>query len=292
MRVRMVSPSDLPAIARERWVDRGRRPLVRDGRAYVPVRDGEPHDLIIPERRPYAGRGYQRLGDLVLLHGSRPTKEEVEGILSWVRPRGILWLRGISGKERIPDVELVSGTAGEVCHREYGCSFIIDPARVMYAMGNLSERRRMVELAGEAGMHERIGDLFAGIGYFSIPLARAGFRVHAMEISPVAWGYLERNIPGNGIKDRIMAEHGDCRDLLKGTYNRLILGHFDSMDYLPDAISHARDGTVLHVHTLHGETEGIVATAREAGFAAVVTTRRVKSYAPHTWHRVQDVRLS
>jgi len=292
MRVRMVRPSDLHAIAGERWVERGRRPVVRDGMAYVPVREGEPHDLILPERRPYTGRGYQRLGDLVLLHGSRPTKEEVEEILAWVGPKGILWLRGISGKERVPDIEVVWGRAGEVCHREYGCRFILDPARVMYAMGNLSERRHMVELAREAGMHERIGDLFAGIGYFSIPLARAGFRVHAMEISPVAWGYLERNILGNGVKDRVSAERGDCRDLLRGTYDRLILGHFDAMDYLQDALSHARDGTVLHIHTLRADNEGIVSMAREAGFAVAVTTRRVKSYAPHTWHRVQDVRLS
>jgi tRNA wybutosine-synthesizing protein 2 len=182
MRVRMIRPSDLPGITGQQWVDQDRRPWVREGVAYVPVREGEPHDRILPERKPYRGRGYQRLGDLVLLHGDRPTPGEVKEILAWARPRGILWLRGISGRERIPDTELLFGTAGEVCHREYGCSFVLDPARVMYAVGNLSERRRMVESARSTGNPGRVGDLFAGIGYFTIPAARAG----APRTSPAA----------------------------------------------------------------------------------------------------------
>ena len=292
MRVRMVPLSDLPRVATEEWVDPGRRPVVRDGVAYVPVREGESHEMEIPERRLYHGRGYQLLGDLVLLHGHRPAPGEVEEIEEWVHPRGILWIRAISGIERVPAVEVISGTAGEVCHHEYGCSFVLDPARVMYSMGNLSERHRLVDLAGKGAGTGRVGDLFAGIGYFTIPLARAGFRVHAMEISPVSFGYLGRNIRGNGVEDRVLAECGDCRDLLRGTYDRLLLGHFDAPGYLPDALAHARSGTVLHVHTLRDEAERIRSLAREAGFAASVTTRRVKSYAPHTWHRVQDVVLA
>lgn len=292
MRVRRVRPSDLPAVAGQGWVDPGRRALVRDGVAYVPVREGWPHDLDIPGTRLYRGRGYQRLGDLVLLHGNRPTPGEVKEIDAWIRPRGILWVRGVSGVERTPVVEVVRGTAGEVCHREYGTSFLLDPARVMWAMGNLSERQRVVELAGRSGRAERIGDLFAGIGYFTIPLAKAGSTVHAMEISPVACGYLARNIRGNGVTDRVLAECGDCRDLLRGTYDRLILGHFDSPRYLADALAHAASGSALHVHTLSDEAERIGTLAREAGFSAEVTTRRVKSYAPHTWHMVQDVVLS
>jgi tRNA wybutosine-synthesizing protein 2 len=292
MRVRMVSPSDLPNLAGQAWIDTERRPFVRDDMAYVPVKEGEPHDLILSRRKPYRGRGYQRLGDLVLLHGRRPTAEEAGEICAWVNPRGILWVRGIAGAERSPVVEVIHGSSGEVRHREYGACFLLDPARVMYAMGNLSERHRIVGLAGKAGSPERVGDLFSGIGYFTIPLARAGCRVHAMEISPVAHGYLLRNLRENGVMDRVVAECGDCRNLLRGTYDRLILGHFDSPGYLPDALAHAGSGTVLHVHTLQDEADRIGSLAREAGFDAAITTRRVKSYAPHTWHRVQDVVLS
>ncbi|HVN65769.1 MAG TPA: SAM-dependent methyltransferase [Methanomicrobiales archaeon] len=291
MRVKRVSPGDLPAIAGQEWVDPARRAVVMGGVAYVPVKEGEPCELEIPERRLYRGRGYQLLGDVVLLHGHRPTLEEAAEIEGWLHPRGILWVRGVAGAKRIPLVEVISGTPGEVCHHEFGCRFTLDPARVMYAMGNLSERHRLAGLAGKAGT-ERIGDLFAGIGYFTIPLAREGCRVHAMEISPVAFGYLARNVRDNGVAGLVEAECGDCRHLLKGTYDRLILGHFDAPLYLADALAHARTGTVLHVHTLHDEADRISSLAREAGFTASVTTRRVKSYAPHVMHRVQDVALS
>jgi tRNA wybutosine-synthesizing protein 2 len=292
MRVRIVRPGDLPATAREDWVDTNRRAVVRDGVAYVPVKEGERHDLVIPERKPYRGRGYQLLGDLVLVHGNRPTRKEVDGIRTWINPRGVLWMRGIAETERSPRVEVIAGKGGEVRHREHGCTFILDPSLVMYAMGNLSERHRIAGLAGKAGARERVGDLFAGIGYFTIPLARAGCMVHAMEISPVAWGYLVRNVHENRVAGKVLAECGDCRDLLRGTYDRLLLGHFDSLRYLPDALAHARSGSILHVHTLRDGMEGIRSAAREAGFDAAITTRRVKSYAPHIWHMVQDVALS
>jgi len=292
MRVRRVRPSDLQAAAREDWVDKERRPVVQDGVAYVPVKEGAHHDLVIPERRAYRGRGYQLLGDLVLLHGHRPTPEEVDETRGWLNPRGILWVRGIAGIERSPRVEVIWGTAGVVRHKEYGCTFSLDPVRVMYAMGNLSERHRVVNLVKENGAGERVGDLFAGIGYFAIPLAKAGCSVHAMEISPVAFGYLLQNIRENDVSGQVLAECGDCRDLLEGEYDRLILGHFDATDHLPLALTHARAGSVLHVHTLRDESDRIGRLAREAGFTPAIITRRVKSYAPHTWHMVQDVALS
>jgi len=292
MRVRRARPCDLPSVARMDWVDAERRAVVQDGVAYVPVKKGERHDLTIPERKPYRGRGYQVLGDLVLLHGNRPIPGEVDEIRAWLNPRGILWVRGIAGIERAPRVEVLWGSAGEVRHKEYGCTYSLDPARVMYAMGNLTERHRVVNLVKENGVSERVADLFAGIGYFSIPLARAGCMVHAMEISPAAFGYLLRNIHENEVSDHVLAECGDCRDLLRGEYDRLILGHFDAPHYLPLALAHAKAGSVLHIHTLRDESDRIGSFAREAGFTPAITTRRVKSYAPHTWHIVQDVALS
>jgi tRNA wybutosine-synthesizing protein 2 len=40
MRVRVVRPESLAMLDDEPWVERKRRPYVRDGIAYVPVRDG------------------------------------------------------------------------------------------------------------------------------------------------------------------------------------------------------------------------------------------------------------
>jgi tRNA wybutosine-synthesizing protein 2 len=253
------------------------------------VKEGYPSDATLPERDPYGGRGFQRLGNTVLVHGPRPSPGELDRILAWARPRAVLWVKGTAGQRRIPETEVMYGSPGEVVHREHGCTFVLDPRLVMYSQGNLRERSR---IAGMVGNGERVADMFAGIGYFTVPMAVQGARVHAMEINPVAFGYLSRNIDRNRVADRVTAEEGDCREILSGSYDRLVMGHFDAIGYLPDALAHARAGSTIHLHSRGAVTDRITAMAGEAGFRARVTTRRVKKYAPNTWHIVQDVVLS
>ena len=144
--------------------------------------------------------------------------------------------------------------------------------------------------AGPAG--ERVADLFAGIGSFTIPMAGSGARVHAMEINPVAFGYLKRNIEKNGLGDRVDVSCGDCRTLISGDYDRVVMGHFDAVKILPAVFPHVNAGSILHVHSV-GEAESEIQQAVEgAGFSATIEVHKVKKYRPHTWHLVQDVTLA
>ncbi|MDD1658488.1 MAG: SAM-dependent methyltransferase [Methanomicrobiales archaeon] len=292
MRARKVHRSRLPDLGSWDWADRSRRPYVEGETAWIPVKDGYPAGTALPERQPYGGRRYQRLGDTILLHGPRPASDELDRILAWARPVAVIWVKGMAGPERIPETEVLYGSPGEVVLREHGCSFVLDPRLVMYARGNLKERGRMADAIARSGREERVADMFAGIGYFTVPMAVQGASVHAMEINPVAFGYLARNVEGNRVEDRVIATPGNCRDLLSGSYTRVVMGHFDAIAYLPDALAHARAGTVIHLHSLGAVEDRIMAAASEAGFQARVTTRRVKKYAPNTWHMVQDVVLS
>jgi tRNA wybutosine-synthesizing protein 2 len=292
MKARKVHRNQLPELDSWDWADRTRSPYVEGETAWVPVKEGYPYDAEIPDRMTYAGRGYQRLGNTVVVHGERPSGEDLSRILAWARPRAVVWVKGMTGPQREPETEVLHGTAGEVMHRENGCTFVLDPRLVMYAQGNLRERARMAEEAAGRGRAERVADMFAGIGYFTIPMAVRGAKVHAMEISPIAYRFLVRNVRENHVEFRVTAEEGDTRDLLKGPYDRIVMGHFDSLGYLPDALAHARAGTVLHLHSLGQVEERIREGAKEAGFRAAITTRRVKKYAPYIWHMVQDVVLS
>lgn len=260
------------------------------GTAWVPVREGYAWDEELPERSNPAARGYQRLGDLVLFHGPRPGETAVRDAVERCSPRGVLWVRGHAGAERTPDVELIRGEAGEVVHRETGLVYRLDPTRVMFSQGNREEKAR---LAGMVRHGERTADLFAGIGYFTLSVARAGARVHAMEINPVAFDYLEENLAANGLADRVEADYGDCRDLLRGVYDRLVLGHFEAPAYLADALAHVRRGSVLHVHGVErtpGELgPGLARTAADCGFDVTISCRPVKSCGPGSIHTVHDL---
>ncbi len=162
----------------------------------------------------------------------------------------------------------------------------------MFSQGNRIEKMRMAGLIGRSGKHERVADMFAGIGYFSIPMAGCGAEVHAMEINPAAFGFLNRTIEKNGLVDRVKPSLGDCRDLLSGTYDRIVMGHFDAITMLPSALDHAGPGTTVHLHSI-GPVEGrILEIIEGSGFSATISLHRVKKYRPHEWHIVQDITLS
>lgn len=289
VRARKVPVTALAGLQDAEWVDRTRRPYVEGGTAWVPVREGYRADVILPERNGYRGRGYHLIGDIAVLHGDAPTDEELAGLVSHCRPRGVIRVKGYLGEMRIPDTDLLYGTAGEVRHREQGYTFILDPSKVMFAQGNRTEKARVAALVRPG---ERVADMFAGIGYFSVPAACSGALVHAMEINQTAFEYLQRNIMANHVADRVRAEAGDCRQLLDGVYDRILMGHFDAPSMLADALAHVRSGSVLHVHSIGDATSAIQEAVTEAGFSATITPHRVKKYSPHVWHMVQDVRIS
>ena len=289
MRARKMPAAVLADIADAEWVDTFRRPYVEDGIAWVPVREGYAADEDLPEREAYRGRGYHLIGDVAVVHGDAPTKEELAVIVEHCCPRGVVRVKGFLSEMRIPDIEILYGAAGEVRHREQGCTFFLDPTRVMFAQGNRNEKARIAALVRPG---ERIADMFAGIGYFTIPAAMSGARVHAMEINPIAFEYLQRNIMANHVADRVAGELGDCRELLSGVYDRVLMGHFDAPSMLADALAHVRAGSVLHVHSIGDVSETIRERVDRAGFSAAVTSHRVKKYGPHAWHMVQDVTIS
>jgi len=290
MRVRAVKKAALCAVRDEAWVDPDRRPYVNGDTAWVPVREGFPSECEIPDRHEYTGRGYFMLGDVAVIHGPRPEPAEVEEIVRFRHPRGVLWVEALTDVTRTPETTLLWGECGEVCHRESGYTYYLDPQKVMFAQGNRDEKMRMARLV--SGKKERVADMFAGIGYFTIPMAGSGAEVHAMEINPVAFGYLERNIAANNREEQVGASCGDCRDLLTGEYDRVVMGHFDAVDMLPSVLSHVHAGSVLHVHSIGDKTPTIGETLKGAGFSFSIQVHKVKKYRPHAWHVVQDVTLS
>lgn len=100
MRARAVRTDQLAGVRNAAWVDTTRHPYVTGEIAWVPVREGLLFDCEIPERHEYSGRGYFMLGDAAVIHGNRPTDQEVEGIVRFRRPRGVLWIESLTDVTR------------------------------------------------------------------------------------------------------------------------------------------------------------------------------------------------
>ncbi len=216
---------------------------------------------------------------------------ELHGNADTVIARG-----GIEGVRRDPTGTVVAGIGEtETVHTEHGTKYAIDFSKVMFSPGNKAERARMGRVV-EA--NERVFDMFAGIGYFTLPMARAGATVTAAEIDPESYRFLVENVRLNGVTDRVRASLGDCRDI-ETTADRIVAGHYDAHEYLDSALEALVSDGVIH---LHGATPEPLFPERpidriERAAAAVdrsttiLETRTVKSHSAGIVHGVVDARI-
>ncbi len=246
--------------------------------------------------------GWQILGDIIIisLHEAlEHRKEEIARALLSLYPRcrTVLLDRGINGKMRLPGREIIAGEKTETVHKENGCLFKLDAMRIMYSRGNLAEKKRMSRL----GKDETIVDMFAGIGYFSIPAAvhSRPKKIFAIEINPVAFGYLKENIKLNRVEDIIEPVPGDCAVVTpRRSADRVIMGYLNAHEYLEQGISALLPHGLLHYHEAVPEAierrpvGRIIEAAEKLGRKAeIITMRRIKKYSPGVWHVVVDARV-
>ena len=249
--------------------------------------------------------GWHVLGDIIIV--SIPDALEskkikiAEALLSmYPKCRGIVRDLGIEGQFRQPKRELLLGSGTETIHKEHGCFFKQDVTKVMYSKGNLEERKRMSKL----GSGEVVVDMFAGIGYFSIPMA-----VHArpkeiisIEINPESFAYLKENVRLNHVEDIITPILGDCSQAApEGEADRVIMGYVGTTHhYLEPAMKALKkSGGVLHYHETVPENLARIrpeerikkAAGRLGKKVEVLATRRIKKYSPGVRHVVVDVRI-
>ncbi|NWZ19582.1 TYW2 protein, partial [Asarcornis scutulata] len=159
--------------------------------------------------------------------------------------------RVLPGGMRSPSVTLLLGQDGWVEHVDNGIRYTFDVTKCMFSPGNITEKLRVASLpcAGEV-----LVDLYAGIGYFTLPYlvhAAAAF-VHACEWNHHAVEALRRNLALNGVQDRCHIHHGDNRQLqLQDVADRVNLGLIPSSEEgWPVACRVLKKGTggVLHIH--------------------------------------------
>jgi tRNA wybutosine-synthesizing protein 2 len=259
---------------------------------------------ISPEKIPGS---YQQVGDIVLLKFPKTSQSAEKKAIAQVMLRYVPYaktvceMEGIRGELRTPKVGVLASKFSrpktETTHRENGIAYLIDVRRIMFSKGNVAERQRLLPMIKR---NEVIVDMFAGIGYFSLGLARFTpcSKVYAIEKNPMAFRYLKKNIKLNKI-DKIRPIAGDCRKVsIREKADRVIMGYFpETQKFLPKAFSMLGQKGTIHYHNIYPEEKlwhepvaEIEKAAKAAGFklSSIVNQHIVKSFAPRVQHVVID----
>jgi tRNA G37 N-methylase Trm5 len=175
--------------------------------------DQDEADAVIP-------RHWEMFEDLVLLPATSfqsPVWDSVASLL-WPVVADTFHVSRVARHGRIqsdqfrsPRLEMLLGADTWVRKKENGVVYELDLAKSMFSSGNVTEKARMMstDCAGET-----VVDLFAGIGYFTIPLLKAGAeKVFACEWNPDAVTALRRNLQLNQVAERCDVLFGDNRNV-------------------------------------------------------------------------------
>ncbi|AMK15970.1 class I SAM-dependent methyltransferase [Methanobrevibacter olleyae] len=251
---------------------------------------------------------WKKIGDILIVDNKFSDDSEygLEAIALKHKVKSIIKIDKIEGKKREPTISLLYGQETETIHKENGCLFNLDLSKVMWAKGNNNERLRIAKLVQK---DELVLDMFAGIGYFSIPIGvhSQAKQIYSIEINPNSFYFLKNNIELNKINkkakyDRMIPILGDCAiEAPKYSADRIIMGYVKTTHkFLKPAMECVRDGGIIHYHETVPEKliesrpyERVKKLAYECGEreVEVLNIQHIKKYSPGVDHIVLDAKI-
>ena len=243
---------------------------------------------------------WKKIGDILILDNKFEvvSNKQLNELADKHHVKTIMKVDHIQGTKREPIVKLLYGDDTETINKENNCLFKLDLKKVMWSKGNNNERIRIARLVED---RETIIDMFAGIGYFSIPIGvhSKAKQVYSIEINPNSFHYLQENIKLNKINN-ITPILGDCINITPNyKADRIIMGYVKTTHhYLKVAIDSLNKGGVIHYHETVPEklmdARPINRIKQLTGDREVdfLKLNKVKKYSPGVFHVVCDARIN
>jgi tRNA (guanine37-N1)-methyltransferase len=208
----------------------------------------------------------------------------------------------VGGEFRTRTLEVIAGeNRTETLHRESGCIFKVDLARVYFSPRLSTERMRIAKLVKPG---EVVLNMFAGVGCYSILIAKHAdpMVVYSVDINPVAFEFMVENIRLNKVCHKVVPILGDCREVIRqslvGSCSRVLMPLPElGREFLPFALQAIEKEGVIHFYDYGQDPdpftpseEFVMRTAEKSGFSCEILERRkVRSYAPRCYHIVLDI---
>jgi tRNA (guanine37-N1)-methyltransferase len=246
---------------------------------------------------------YELIGDIAIIDQHEENVIDIAKVL--LQHKNITTVfqatSAVSGEYRTRGLLFIAGkNKNETIYRENGCRYLLDVSNVYFTPRLSTERMR---IAGQVTDGEKVVDMFAGIGPFSILIAKRFPLSHVIAIdkNPVAIKYLRENAKINKLIN-IEIKEGDAREEVVGIRDAdhviMNLPH-STMEFIDAALGIIKNGGVIHFYAISHEDdlfEGIFKEieehARRAGFQVTSLDKRiVRPYAPYQYNVCIDFRV-
>ncbi|MEM4590497.1 MAG: class I SAM-dependent methyltransferase family protein [Nitrososphaerota archaeon] len=248
-----------------------------------------------------------------------PSSYDIVGDIALIHlPRGVEQYMSLIGEAIMrvnPSVKVVLGEAGVVegvfrlrrlvhlagqrrtttTHRENGCVFQVDLSKSYFSPRLSGERMRIAALAGRG---ETVADMFAGVGPFSITIAKhSGAKVYAAELNPDAYSLLVKNIELNKVRGLVRPLHGDCKTVFLQNQvraDRVVMNYpSDPYSFLESATKILKDEATMHVYGFAEEAEAwrrdLEMRVSSLGLACRADVRVLREVSPRRRLMVADI---
>ncbi len=255
-------------------------------------------------------KSYDVLGSLVLLE---PLPDALHPYLSMIGEallnvnkcaRTILMKTGkVDGVFRVPSYAVVAGEdRRDTISTEYGVRLKVDVSKAYYSPRLGCERNRVASLVGDG---ETIVDMFAGVGPFSILIARRRMaKVYSIDINPDAVALLRENISMNKLRGEVVPILGNAAavsNTIAGVADRVIMNlPKSSLDFFDAALRVLKSsGGIVHLYVfsggdpVQGAAKLLEHRAKPPGVSCTVErTKVVKEVAPHEYMVALDLKIA
>lgn len=232
-----------------------------------------------------SGGAFDLIGNIAITKiRNRQKAEELARDLLSTHPviKSVYLDKGIIGEHRLRDLELLQGERNfNAVYRENGLVFELDVSRV-YFSPRLATERMFVSKDARDG--EYIIDMFAGIGAFSLNIAKQKqAKITAIDSNPDAIWYMKKCLELNSLKGTVTPICGKAEDLMPELpkADRIIMNlPHESHHFLEIASRNIKKGGTIHYYEILdiGQLEERMEELNSLGFE-ILKKREVHGYS-------------
>lgn len=219
------------------------------------IEDIEPKESKTVTQPKKAGGAFDLIGDIAVTkirNRDRASSLAKELVALHPNIKTVYLDKGIIGEYRLRDLELLEGDEVTVTrYRENGVFFELDVSRVYFSPRLATER---FFVAKETREGEQVIDMFAGVGSFSLNIAKLKYvTITAIDNNPSAIEYMKKSMGLNKLKGKITPLLGEASAVMNSLppADRIIMNlPHEAHRYLDIALKRLKTGGTLHYYEI------------------------------------------